>query len=440
MTGRLYVSLECGYTGDTEEGVVTHLVGNIFATTPDNVSLRHISIPVGWAAPPAVFELQAGRYVVEAGLPSGQILSEDVDIVNNEATRVEFDLRGSSPFESHMLQYMLGNIEPSAVYHGPDGYPLPNSHGSRSFPRPDAARYESTVDQSPGARVFVLPRVEDGPPGIAALNELRQQRPAAASQSLGMLLRSPSAPVELQPQYAQPLSPIFRLNARTDAEVGHSPGFSHLYQYLRVTASGAAYMVTVPWLWRDETGLVRPVELLLNLRQAPTGSPVSVAVRDPDLGGGLGYFASGFLDKAAVLFGNLESIVYGKVNNPLAAAAGGYVLVGTETSDRSMRWDPWLSNLRNWFPELSDGSILWGTRRLRTSRTEAEVDEARTALLEGYSRGLPVFTLGLTWMIDGLSAFPSDPECATALQQVRQLCWQVDMSEPFVVLRLGSGR
>jgi hypothetical protein len=46
----------------------------------------------------------------------------------------------------------------------------------------------------------------------------------------------------------------------------------------------------------------------------------------------------------------------------------------------------------------------------------------------------------LTWLIDGLSAFPEDPACVAALQQVRQLCWRVDMREPFVVLRLGEGR
>ena len=51
---------------------------------------------------------------------------------------------------------------------------------------------------------------------------------------------------------------------------------------------------------------------------------------------------------------------------------------------------------------------------------------------------MPVYTLGLTWLIDGLSVFPDDPDCAAALQQVRQLCWRVDMREPFVVLRLGT--
>jgi hypothetical protein len=433
MTGLLHVSLECGYAGGPPAGVLTHVVGNIFASDPANPSQRAVAFPMGSTPAPAPFELAAGRYVVEAGLPSGLFLTEDVEVVDGQTTTVQFDLTTSAPFTSHTLQYVLGNIESSAVFHNEDAYPVPNSQGSRAVGGRDAAQLRPLVP--PQAEVAVLSRAEDEPLGIEDLNQLRQRSPTAATLLLDELLAAPEPPVPLSPRYTDEQAPIFRLDDETPVPLPASR-----YQYLRVTAPGEAYLVTAPWSWMDGFGRKMPVEVLLNLRQSPTGSAVSVAVLDPGLGGGLGYLAAGSLDKAAVLFGDVESMVHGKVQNPLAAAAGGYVLVGTETTGEIRKWDAWLGNLRAWFPEISDGAILWGARRLRTSRTEAGLAEARTALLEGYHRGLPVYTLGLAWLMDGLSVFSEDPECAAALQEVRQLCWQADMVEPFVVLRLGGDR
>jgi hypothetical protein len=228
------------------------------------------------------------------------------------------------------------------------------------------------------------------------------------------------------------VSPIYRFDDRLGDRL---PG-TNRFQYVTVSTRDDAYLVTVPWPWRG----VSAVDVLVNQRQSPTGSPVSVAVHHTAVGGGLGYLAAGALDKAATLFGDTERMLWSKVRDPLGAAAGAYVLIGTERSGLIKNWDEWLGNLRDWFPDLSDGAILWGARRLRTARTPTERDEARNALLEGYRRGLPVYTLGLSWLIEGLSAFPGDAACEAAALATRQLCWQVDMREPFVVLRLGGAR
>jgi hypothetical protein len=74
---------------------------------------------------------------------------------------------------------------------------------------------------------------------------------------------------------------------------------------------------------------------------------------------------------------------------------------------------------------------------LRTAQTDEQLDTARDTLLRAFQRGLPIFTLGLSWLIDGLSEFPHHDECRAALQQVRRLSWRVDMREPFVILRTG---
>jgi hypothetical protein len=67
---------------------------------------------------------------------------------------------------------------------------------------------------------------------------------------------------------------------------------------------------------------------------------------------------------------------------------------------------------------------------------EPELGEARDALVEAFDRGVPVFTLGLSRLIHGLSEFPDDPECVTRLDQARLLSYRVDMREPFVIVGL----
>jgi hypothetical protein len=438
MTGQLHVRLECGWSGDSGTGLLTTLVGSIYAVTPGNPSLRQVALPLGWQASPEIFELPAGRYVVEAVLPSGRILSEDVEVPDGEDVVLQFDLT-ESPYESHMLQYVVGNIEPSAVYHSHERYPVPNSRGSRAFTESDASSHDAEIGR-PEVDLAVLPRGEAVPLPIAGLNGLLERSPRQAMEAVAELLGQPGPPTPVRARFADSLSPIFRFDADTAVTMSGFDWQAHRFQYLTAEAPDKAYLVTLPWPWPDSRGGSIAVEVLLNLRQSPTGSAVSVAVRDPVVGGGLGYLSAGSLHRAAVVLTNVEAMLQGKVRNPLAATAGGYVLIGTETRGEPQRWDHWLGNLRDWFPELSDGAILWGARRLRTARDQTHVNDARLALLEGYHRGLPVYTLGLTWLIDGLSAFPEDPECAAALQQVRHLCWRVDMREPFVVLRLGENQ
>lgn len=433
MTGRLEVRVECVATAPGER--LTTLVGNVYAATPGNPSLRQVPLPMGTGVAPAAFALPAGTYVVQAELPSGQILTEEVVLLDGGSDLVQLELT-DSPYESHALQYVLGSIEPGGTYHSPERYPVPASDGSRSFHRRDPGALPGPPVPDAPAEVMLLRRSSERPPRIDELAGLRELDPPDAVHRVAELVAGVGPPLPLAPAQPDPVSPIFRFDLSTLPS--DLDGHPHC-QYVTVAAAGDVHLVTVPWPW-PWTGGDAAVDVMVNQRQSPTGSAVSVAVHDPAVGSGIGYLASGSLDKAAALLGDVESMLYGKVRNPLAAAAAGYVLIGTDHSGEPRRWDGWLVNLRDWFPGLSDGAVLWGARRLRTARTPGELDEAREALLEGYDRGLPVFTLGLSWLIDGLSAFPEDPKCAEALLSTRRLCWQVDMREPFVVLRLGGDR
>lgn len=443
MTGQLTVRVHAMmYEPDRSSGV--RVVGSVIAADRANPSHRNLMIPLGEDVAPTRLDLPPGRYFVEATLPSGDVLAEDVTVHDGASSDIQ--LRADdSPQETHSLQYVLGNMEPGPVFWSPGAYPVPPSMGSRSFeqrltppPAPPAA--SSPTVRSAGhapirPEMALLRRAPDARLTCSDLNTLAERLPVEAVEDVQHALGVELGATVL-PDVPSPVAPLYRLNPSSAGAPLNGPG----PHYLTVTAADDAYLVTLPLPWVDAEGQGATVEVLVNLRQGPTSSAVSVAVTDPAVGAGLAYMASGHLDKAAAVFRDVREMLLGKVTNPLAAAAAGYVIIGTETSSEPQYWDPWLGNLMEWFPTISDGAILSGARRLRSAQDDDEVERGRRCLLEGYRRGLPVYTLGLSWLIDGLSMFPEDDECAAALQEVRKVAFRVNMREPFVILRLGEGR
>jgi hypothetical protein len=267
------------------------------------------------------------------------------------------------------------------------------------------------------------------------LAELVQVEPAIAAQGVrGTLQVGFSQPVG-PPDAYDPFSLLFRF-------VGPDRYQPYPPQRYFLIAEGSAetYLVTLPTPWNDARGGRSVVEVLVNLTQSVNGSLIGVTVHDPLIGAGLAYMATGALAKAARVFQDVQAMLQEKLINPFSAAAGAYVLIGTELDNEPRVWDRWLDNLRNWLPQYSDGSVLWASRQLRIARSEDEIRLARDGFVEACERGLPIFTLGLSWLVDGLSQFPGDEECAMWLERVRRVAWRVDMRQPFVVLRLGGPR
>jgi hypothetical protein len=199
--------------------------------------------------------------------------------------------------------------------------------------------------------------------------------------------------------------------------------------------AGDSFLVRLPTPWVViSTGDEALTEVLVDRRRNHLGSRITVTIRDPVLGSGLLYLAGGSLDLAAEIIGPATDMLFGKAINPLAAAAGGYVLVGARGRDPNAEWVPWTENLMNRFEWLPDGAILLGVVLLRTAG-DAPTDASRHALLKAYERGIPWYTVGLRWLAEGLAAFPDDHACRAALEQVRRLSWRVDTRQPFLVVR-----
>ncbi|ARX80731.1 MULTISPECIES: hypothetical protein [Streptomyces] len=413
-------------TGESNEAVI---VGDILSADLKGQSRRNILIPCGIDRRPAVYPVTPGRYLVSATLPSGLVLTEDAVAVEGEETPVEFDMT-NSPYETHSWQYLMGNIESDRVYHSPAEVPLATSVASRSMVAPASAPRDAAVhadadltglatwigDASPASCTFA---------SMLALGDNPRDEPVARQIARGEPLVLPEPDVR-----GEAVSPLYRFGPTGPVgAVGDPPGER---QFLVVEAEESVRLVTLPLPWGGSE-----VEVLVNLRQSPTGSAVAITVRDPAIGAGLAYMSLGALDMAAQLFTDVEAMLYSKHQNPLAAAAGAYVLIGTDHTRGETYWDPWLERLADSFPWISDGAILRAIRMLR--RASPDLRRARDGLIEACDRGIPFYTLGLVWLVDGLSAFPDDPACVRRLDEVRRLSWQADMRQPFVILDLRQG-
>jgi hypothetical protein len=159
--------------------------------------------------------------------------------------------------------------------------------------------------------------------------------------------------------------------------------------------------------------------------------------RDPVVGSALGYMGTGSLANARVIFDRALTMLYRKQINPLAAAAGGYVILATDQGEPDQVWHEWIANLANRFPWLPDGMVLHGRLLLKHRRGEADVEAARRAFFEAHDRGIPYYSLGLQWLVDGLALLATrDKEARERLASAQEIAWMANLQQPFTTIRL----
>jgi hypothetical protein len=96
-----------------------------------------------------------------------------------------------------------------------------------------------------------------------------------------------------------------------------------------------------------------------------------------------------------------QDLLRDKMNDPIAAAVGGYALLRCAAFDRIHSW---AKNLADWFPWLPDGSVVYAWQLL-SDPAKRDYVKARSSLLDAARCGVPVFTEGLRLLRDGLNYF-----------------------------------
>lgn len=116
----------------------------------------------------------------------------------------------------------------------------------------------------------------------------------------------------------------------------------------------------------------------------------------------MSYLSQGCLPevtKLAELMEISDRLLFDKFNDPISAVAGGYVLLKTNKLEER---ESWLDNLNSHFPYIADIKILKAA--LAREKEGILEKDIRQMLLDSMEVGLPIFSLGITLLHDGMAA------------------------------------
>ena len=179
----------------------------------------------------------------------------------------------------------------------------------------------------------------------------------------------------------------------------------------------------------------RPIDLMLDLSPGERRFRASVTVQDPSMATALGYLTSGSLPQASAILDRAQDMLYEKLSNPYAAAAGGYLMLEEDHPSRGDSWKGWIGNLGEWFPWLPDGAVLDGWVQLMQGKPDQAAERFRSA----FERGVPLYSGGVKRLVDGLNLLASEDDSFLELEKkVRRIAWRTNMDQCFTILRLGS--
>ncbi len=418
---------------------------------------------------PTEIAVEPGLWGVELILPTGELLNKQTRVEANGEQRVHFEL-GESPREWLGWQFAEGTVPERRAYEEQ------LERGIRQFPGPRRTAPRRDGPVVPFATAAAIRKSLGSP--VVTTDAYARPGTFAAQKSRSQVTTLRFLPPEQTPNSkdferfgcALELWKAFVSGLRLEAPIldlaglaqDDGPGFlpgqndpwhdvwrlgaeewDEQRRFAMVVTNRAVEFVSLPLPWSPDTGIVDDVliELVIDKRDVVGSSRTSLTLRDQKYFGLLSYLKTGSLALAASVAERgaeeenmLVDVLEDKRQNPLAACASGYALLGAVDLTRERSWYPWLANLNEWFPWLPDGAILYG--RWLTLSGRGDEEEARQAFLRAFRRGIPFYSLGLSWLLEGLRQFGRDPECVEAARLVRQVSLRSDVGQVFTVLRL----
>jgi hypothetical protein len=352
-------------------------------------------------------DVNPGRWLVEATLPSGEIIATEVTVESGETLPVPLQSVQHSPHEWLGMQYLVGNIE-----------------SEETLTRLMAKR--ATVPGSIGSPRYILAQSE--PPAV----RLSKDGSSLGCATAWKTIFSPAAkdvppkkrPYRWDPNYA---TWLYRVRSTHSGRLlAHVEWFDERY----------AVCLPLPWT-TVRTNHHASAEIMVGIEPIENKIRIGVVIADPDFAPMAGWMTATTLPKAVIAFEQARDLLFGKMAHPLGATAGAYVLLAAGKRDDDS-WHSWIDNLTNWFPNIPDGAILKGSMRLRFPKNKNSLVEAKASLLEAFDRGIPYYSAGISWLLDGLTQFADDPGVADKLKLVHRVALRLDMSQAFTVIRISD--
>ncbi|MEM7203899.1 MAG: hypothetical protein AAF628_26790 [Planctomycetota bacterium] len=406
-----------------EESVEVSLVGNVYSIDDDAKTAlphgkRNIVIEAGNTGHQNTLSIPKGRYLLEITMPSGQTIAQDFVMRDGETTEIEVEGQ-SSPREWLAYQHLAGNVS-SLEESGDDD----EGWLTTAFARGGALDTGPTKGAGPKAKAYWL---------------LVDARKATLESSIAPK-QLDAEPEDLQPTEMDPTAATFRVSAERAPEVWDDGKRG----FVLVEAGKESILVAAPLPWED---IRSHRQAAFEVMTPKRSLAVSSMVRDSALGPMLAYMANGSLQPALHLAAKAEDMLFHKISNPLAAVGGACILLETATESGRKNWHGWIENLYRRKSHLPDSAIVYATLLLNHQKEDADVDKALGLLLEGGARGLPYYSRSLRLLLDGLTAFASDPdfkrrrdEVTAMLHDVERVAQRTNFRQIFTTIRLGRRR
>lgn len=412
---------------DSDGGPPPEVFATIYAVDPnsgrrrESKSLREL-VPISTEARDfRSLKVGAGHYLVEVAMPSGDLLSDQVSVPASGNAELVLQAE-DSPHEWLGWQHLMGNVPAvptrTRTWRGVTGKPTDAAGGSLEYlttPLPDL------IPSLTGDAWKALARLPKGPTSLVrALNTGGPTR---------------TVPISMRDEHLA----VYRMLHGNAAVSGATALQSALPRdFIAVPQGETVELVSLPMPWYIGDGEREAViEIIVQQTARYQDFSTSLTVRDDKLGVLLGYLSSGSLGAAREFADTATAMLYGKVRNPLAAAAGGYALVGTVVDSADHEWHQWVKNLCNWFEQIPDGAIQLAQLHLRRRRDAGDFDEAAKWLKVGYRRGVPFYSLGVRWLLEGLEKLSRfDPELEEMSEAVRAIAWRIHPQSAFTIIQL----
>jgi hypothetical protein len=202
-----------------------------------------------------------------------------------------------------------------------------------------------------------------------------------------------------------------------NVSVGFEPGVIRAPYELILDAADLSVKVRIPGTTK---------ELLVRSDEVESGRrilTVRVRTTNPFADSIGAYMNRGDLHSAAAMTDwaeKAEDLLQDKMADPFAAAAGAYLLLRLRRFDLMRSWT---KNLADWFPDVTDGRVIWAWQQIYSHGNEAEIRQSLQLALQG---SVPVFTEGMRLLRDGAQAIGSD-----AVTQLNRRCGVVLWNSPF---------
>lgn len=370
--------------------------------------------------------LAPGEYEVEAVLPSGEQLSEELTVgpttAENEDEVTRIVLRGEpSPNEWRSWGHYAGTALAPARSVDLNLYKTALRH---------SAQLEVTVGSQ--ARVQGLYNF-DPSSWTDWFHYLQQRFLLGPKYALNIQLDGNESSLRVETQGGYDDAPLRIKFVLDDHRAWRSDRrlIGVKRTYAAISGVSGTRLVALPWPWGERLYYdgASPFELLAaEDRNRLRCEPV---LKDERWAGLVAYLNRGRVDLAGEILNSARDALFEKFQNPLAAAVGGYVLLSSDRRKRGESWPSWLDNLSRRFPHLPDGPIL-RARWLLAQNAEKNLKEAHDLLVESFHRGLPYFTTGVVWLIEGLEQTSIGCEsCVNILRLVRGVARSMDLSQAF---------